>query len=271
MKPLMNKFRLCAVVAVAALTAASAFASAPHTPRSLKDLLEKNADWGSEQLRSRGYTRISSDRHHGKVVQYWWSHQKNRCIRAEAWDRDYHSIMTTSSTDCHQYHDEATKDDSSAGVAIAAAAIIGAAVLASSSHHRDDETNQDANATAEFDRGYRDGLHHKGYHNYNSSNAYSNGYQEGQSERSEQTNHHSNNGYHSGHRSYVSLDDLVGARAAGAESELERRGFVNYGGYNRGNKSFATWWNGKTRQCVSAVTKEGHIKSFQNLDEGNCT
>ena len=142
MKPLMNKFRLCAVVAVAALTAASAFASAPHTPRSLKDLLEKNADWGSEQLRSRGYTRISSDRHHGKVVQYWWSYQKNRCIRAEAWDRDYHSIMTTSSTDCHQYHDEATKDDSSAGVAIAAAAIIGAAVLASSSHHRDDETNR---------------------------------------------------------------------------------------------------------------------------------
>jgi hypothetical protein len=179
--------------------------------------------------------------------------------------------MTTSSTDCKQYHDEATKDDSAAGVAIAAAARIGAAVLASSSHQRDDETNQNANATAEFDRGYRDGLHHKGFHNYNNTDAYSSGYREGQIERDEQTQHHSRSGYHRGHQAYVSLDDLVGARAAGAESDLQRRGFVSMGGYKRGNKSFVTWWNADTRQCVNAVTKEGRIKRIETIDEGNCT
>lgn len=269
MKKYFGQIPLCCVVTIASLVSASAFASG-STPSNLEDLLYQDSDWSSRQLRSRGYTMINSDYHNGKNVEYWWNNGSNICLKAKDRDGKYESMKTTSSTDCNQYHEEATKDDSSAGVAIAAAAILGAAVLASQSHHRDDDTNQDANATAEFDRGYRDGLHHETYHNYDNTNAYSEGYTQGQIDRDEQTRHHSNSGYHSGTAKRVKLHDLLGARASSADSEMRARGFTDTGGYKQGNKSYVTWWNASTRQCVSAVTENGRIKSLAAIDEGNC-
>lgn len=270
MNRLIGQFHLCCVVTIASLISASAFASG-STPGNLNDLEYQDSSWGNGQLRSRGYTMIDSDYHNGKMVEYWWSNGSNTCIKAKDVDGKYESIKTTSSTDCNQYHEEATKDDSSAGIAIAAAAILGAAVLASQSHQRDDDVNNDANATAEFDRGYRDGLHHKTYHNYDNTEAYSEGYTQGQIERDEQTRHHSNSGYHSGTAKRVKLHDLLGARASSADSEMRSRGFTDAGGYKQGNKSYVIWWNPNTRQCVSSATENGRIKTIAAIDQVNCT
>lgn len=119
-------------------------------------------------------------------------------------------------------------------------------------------------------RGYRDGLHHQSYHNYNNTPAYSDGYGAGQRERDEQTSYRPSDGRYSGYHAYVSLEDLVGARASSADSAMRSRGFRDTGGYKQGNKSFVTWYNPNTLQCVQAVTRDGQIRRFESIDEGNC-
>jgi hypothetical protein len=52
---------------------------------------------------------------------------------------------------------------------------------------------------------------------------------------------------------------------------MRSRGFSDTGGCKQGNKSFITWYNRSTRRCVNVVTKEGHIKRIDSVDEGNCT
>lgn len=56
-------------------------------------------------------------------------------------------------------------------------------------------------SVAEFDRDYRDGLHHDQYHDYNDTTAYSDGYNAGQRDRDEKTTHRSRYGHHSGYHS----------------------------------------------------------------------
>lgn len=266
-KPINQFPLLCAVIGTA-LAASSAFAGTP--PANVEDIVYQDAGWGSQQLRARGYTMISSDWHNGKNVEYWWANGPNVCLKAKEANNKYESLSTTSSTDCNQYHEEATKNDNAAGIAVAAAAILGIAVLASQSHQRSDKHNSDANSTAEFDRGYRDGLHQKGYHNYNKTDAYSDGYSEGQIQRDDETRHHSNSGHHSGYQAFVSLNDLQGARAAGADSDLRARGFTDTGGYKTGDTSYVTWWNASTRQCVNVATQNGRIRSIEAISEGVC-
>lgn len=239
-------------------------------PANLADIPYQSTEWGSEQLRFRGYTQMSSDWHDGRSYEYWWHGSSNTCIQALASGGKYEALKTTSATDCGQYHKQATNNDAAAAVAIGAAAILGAAVLAHQSHERNDKHNDQA-SVAEFDRGYRDGLYHQPYHNYQNTTAYSDGYSSGSRKRDEQTSYRPRYGGYSGYQSYVSLDDLVGARASNTDSDMRSRGFYDTGGYKQGNKSFVTWYNRSTRQCVNVVTQEGRIKRIDSIDEGNCT
>ena len=260
-----------ALAGVVALTLATGSVAA-RMPDNVSDLLYQDYGWGAGELRKRGYTEINSDYHNGKTVEYWWSGATNTCLKIHANDGTgkYEAISTTSSTDCNQYHKEANEGNNAAAIAIGAAALIGAAVLAHQSHQRDDKHGEDSKSVAEFDRGYRDGLHHERYHNYNSTTAYSDGYNAGQRERDEETRHRARDGHHSGYHSYVSLDDLVGSQAAGADSAMRSRGFSDTGGYKQGNKSIVTWYNDSTHQCVKAVTKDGRVKRIESIAEGNC-
>ena len=239
-------------------------------PDNLADIPYQGTEWGAEQLRFRGYTLMSSDWHDGRSYEYWWQASSNTCIQARAVDGRYEALKTTSGTDCGQYHKQATDKDTAAAVAIGAAAIIGAAALAHQSHERN-EKHQDQKSVSEFDRGYRDGLYNQPYHNYQRTDAYSDGYSAGIREREEQTSYRPRHGGYGGYQSYVSLDDLVGINAASADSDLRSRGFRDTGGYRQGGKSFATWYNRSTRQCVSVVTKDGRIRRIDSIDEGNCT
>ncbi len=239
-------------------------------PDNLTDIPYQSTEWGSEQLRFRGYTRIHSDHHNGKQFEYWWQASSLTCIQARSSGGRYEALMVTSATDCNQYHKEAAKNDNSAAIAIGAAALIGAAVLAHQSHQRDDKHGQDSKSVSEFDRGYRDGLHHQAYHNYQNSPAYSDGYNAGQRQRYEQTSYRPYDGRYSGYHPYVSVDDLVGIRASSADSALRSRGFEDTGGYKQGNKSFVTWYNASTHQCIQSVTKDGRIKHIDSINEGNC-
>lgn len=256
-----------------AFTLACGPVMAGPAPGDLADLNYQSAEWAREQMGLRGYTLIQSDWHNNRSWSYWWQQSSKTCIRMQDDDRKVLAVATTVAMDCNQ-KEPADKDSgmsTGAAVAIGAAALIGIALLASKSHQRDEKHGQDERSTAEFERGYRDGLHHERYHNYQNSNAYSDGYNTGQRKRDEETRYRSNSGYHSGYQSYVSLDDLIGVNAASADSQLRARGFTDTGGYKRDDKSFVTWWNVNTRQCVQSVTKEGRIKRIENLTAGNCT
>jgi len=240
-------------------------------PDNLTDIVYQDVGWGGDQLRARGYAFIDSSIHSdGKLHEYWWDSRNNTCVHSRADSGRYEMLKITSATDCNQYKAESGKNNDAAAAAVAAAAILGVAALAHKSHQRDDRHSQDSKSIAEFDRGYRDGLYHQSYHNYNDTRAYSDGYSEGQQERHQQTRYRSNEGRYSGYHPYVSIDDLVGANAASADSALRQRGFRDTGGYKQDGKSYVTWYNASTRQCVQAVTRDGRIKHLDPINEGNC-
>ena len=72
----------------------------------------------------------------------------------------------------------------------AAIAILGIAALAHHKHHyKDDYKPADDVETAEFERGYRDGLHGYPYWEYSQTQGYVNGYQAGENERNNSVAH----------------------------------------------------------------------------------
>jgi len=66
------------------------------------------------------------------------------------------------------------------------------------------------------------------------------------------------------------LADLVGARAAGAETQMEARGYRLAGGSTVRDMKFTFWWNDRKRACVSVSTVEGRYASIQPVPAGNC-
>lgn len=57
--------------------------------------------------------------------------------------------------------------------------------------------------------------------------------------------------------------DLLGARAPGAENQMQVRGYVDVGGNN-------TWWNEKTGVCVKVHVSQGRYKAIDMLPDGDC-
>lgn len=57
--------------------------------------------------------------------------------------------------------------------------------------------------------------------------------------------------------------DLLGARAAGAETQMQARGYVDVGGNN-------TWWNEKTGVCARVHVSQGRYKTIDMLPDGDC-
>lgn len=66
------------------------------------------------------------------------------------------------------------------------------------------------------------------------------------------------------------LADLVGARAAGAETQMEARGYRVTGGSTVRDIKFTFWWNERKQSCVSVSTVEGRYASIEAVPAGNC-
>jgi hypothetical protein len=259
---------------VAMLCASLAFAPVQAlTPViNLSDLVNQDSDYAQRELRGRGYVYIHADLRGSKTWQYWWQPRDTACVRVTHLDGRAANIVSAGASDCNQHPQQGRSDGMSDGakVALGAAAILGVAALAHKSHERDENKHRTAEQVAEYERGYRDGLYHQPYHDYNRSASYVDGYNAGQQKREAETSYRSPHGHHSGHAPYVNLNDLVGARASSADSELRQRGFTDRGGYKSGSKAFGTWWNASTRQCVQAVVSDGRLQALKPIYEGNC-
>jgi hypothetical protein len=66
------------------------------------------------------------------------------------------------------------------------------------------------------------------------------------------------------------LADLVGARAAGAETQMEARGYRVTGGSTVRDTKFTFWWNERKQSCVSVSTVEGRYAAIEEVPAGNC-
>ncbi|MFM9979228.1 MAG: hypothetical protein ACKVOP_14435 [Sphingomonadaceae bacterium] len=249
------------------LTPVTAFAKANE----LRDLVGARASAAEGDLESRGWALISSHKGAASSYTYWWNARGKSCVRATTRDGRYDSITDMSNSDCGQ-----RGGSDGAAIAVAgAAALIGVLALTHKSHDRNDQQYQNANDYAEFERGHRDGLYNHAFSNYNNSSVYVNGYQSGVNERARQSSYrpeyrnHTGNGWSFGGNTSgeaVGFSDLVGARAAGAQSDLGNRGFRQVDTVQSGDNSVITiWWNSRSRQCLQFITANGRADSISDI------
>ncbi len=66
------------------------------------------------------------------------------------------------------------------------------------------------------------------------------------------------------------VQDLVGARAPGGESELASRGYVNVGGRKGDDRAWTFWWNDRRGVCLSVTTREGRYESIVATPAADC-
>lgn len=64
--------------------------------------------------------------------------------------------------------------------------------------------------------------------------------------------------------------DLVGARAAGGEAQLQARGYVSAGGQTGDDRKWTYWWNERRGVCLSVATMNGRYDSIVSTPAPDC-
>ena len=64
--------------------------------------------------------------------------------------------------------------------------------------------------------------------------------------------------------------DLVGARAAGGETQLQARGYVFVTVNTVGDTKYTTWWNARQKHCISVATADGRYTAINRIPDANC-
>jgi hypothetical protein len=212
-------------------------------------------------IHDRGFRHVSSHRSgSGYVHSYWWQDKGNHCIDVEAEERSG-NVMTINdapASDCG--HSGKVSGGEAAAIGVGAV-LLGALLTSGKSHHKDG-AQYDQQQTAEFDRGYNDGLYNAAYHNGSRSDAYAKGYEKGVDEREANLRHHSRRG---GYAQAARFDDLQGARAAGGMSELESRGFTQVDNFASGNARYSIQWKRDTRQCLQVIIADGRFEDIRDI------
>lgn len=245
----------------------------------LRDLVGARAGQAEGDLESRGWASMSVHKSRTGSYSYWWNARGKDCVRVATRDGRYEAITDTSAADCGQK----SGSNGAAAAAVGVAALLGVLALSHKSHHRGDKDYQDQNDYAEFERGHRDGLYNHPWSNNSRSQAYSDGYQSGVDERAHQSSYRpeyrnyqgsgwndnagQNSGW-SGGGGQSGFGDLVGARAAGVQTDLGNRGFRQVDSFQSGNNGVGTiWWNGRSRQCVQMITADGRADSITDIGQ----
>jgi hypothetical protein len=245
----------------------------PALDSTLSDIEGVRASAAEEAIQSRGYHAHHTSRGDGGRYTYWWNNNTRSCVRTLTSNGVIAATKTVDAVDCGAYGGSRDQSSGSRGngavaAAASAAAILGVVALAHKSHHRDDQEYQDPNDYAEFERGHRDGLYNHPYSG-NASPTYARGYQSGVDERARQSSYRPEySRYREDGRSGggAAFGDLVGARAAGAQSELGRRGFRQVANVQTGGNSVGTiWWNGQSGQCLQMITANGRADSITDI------
>ena len=66
------------------------------------------------------------------------------------------------------------------------------------------------------------------------------------------------------------VSDLVGARAAGGETQLEQRGYVHIKTDKSDDRAWSYWWHSGRKQCLSVATVDGRYDSITDTPAADC-
>lgn len=256
----------CLLLAVSmALCAAPAQAQVPD---GLADLVGSRGRDGESELERRGYVLNHTSKSDSGSYTYWWHAGRAACVRVLTTDGRYERIDKVSNADCGQK--DASGLSTGAAVAIGAAALLGIAALAHKSHHRGDRS-YDERQTADFERGFRDGLYNHPYHNWNNAREYSDGYSQGVEQRRHESGYRSGNTWRGGYAAHAYVGDLQGRNPEDARSRLQERGFrpVDDRGQG-GGRAHWIYWNASTRQCLDIQIRGYAVVSVFETGDRAC-
>jgi hypothetical protein len=275
----------CTAFALAVAPVAATAKSASN----LNDLVGAKAAGAESDMQSRGWVLTDGHKGSNAAYTYWWNSSRKDCVMVTTRDGRYAAISDVTPGDCNQ---KSGGSNTGAAVGAVAAGALIAALIASSSHksgnHDDGQHYSDSQKEADYERGYRDGLHNSPYRASGDRDSYSSGYNNGVEQRDRELaesrndsgynsgyrnggSNSGNTGYNSGYRNGggsaepAQFNDLVGAKAAGVESDLQSRGFRNVDGFDAGNGKGTIWWNGRTQQCLQMITVDGRADSISDI------
>lgn len=66
------------------------------------------------------------------------------------------------------------------------------------------------------------------------------------------------------------LSDLVGARGAGGETQMQARGYQQVRATRVRDQSWTFWWSDVQKACVAIATTDGRYASINRIPEQNC-
>jgi hypothetical protein len=67
-----------------------------------------------------------------------------------------------------------------------------------------------------------------------------------------------------------SLRDLIGARGAGAETQLSQRGFEYISGNKGDSTSYTYWWDNSGKDCVRVEVRDGRVAAITDAKAEDC-
>lgn len=225
----------------------------------MRDIIGRDSDDATRMIKDRGYTYIEGnhDQYRNKHT-YWWNDRRDSCIHVISYRSEIRNVADAEDKDCNQGGGGGGNAAAVVGV-LAGAALLGA-LLHKKHHKKGKEYNEEQ--TIEFERGFRDGLHNAPYHNYNRDDAYSDGYTAGNEQREANLEHHKGYG---GYTQTVQFKDLDGVRAAGADSQLQSRGFRNVDGFKSGTAAYTIWYRGQSSQCLQMMVVDGRVEDIRDI------
>lgn len=66
------------------------------------------------------------------------------------------------------------------------------------------------------------------------------------------------------------VNDLVGVRASGGETQLRDRGYVYIDASRAADRSYTMWWNPQTSTCITVATMDGRYHSIMDSPAADC-
>ena len=237
-------------------------AAAQDTPRDVRDLVGARASSGESALENRGYKFIKTTEGEDRKWSNWWKASTKTCLTVATVNGRYDTIVSGPAADCQ---DQAGSGAASGG----------------SDDFEDLVGARAAGGEAELKkRGYKfiktvkqDGRAYSNWWKASSKTCLTVATVEGRYDsivKGPKADCKSGGGNSSGSSSPVDLKDLVGSRAAGAETEMESRGFRNVNGRKSGSTSYTFWKNDDTGQCVQVAVRNGKVSSILRSNANNC-
>ena len=241
-------------------------ATAQDTPRDVRDLVGARASSGESALESRGYKFIKTTEGEDRKWSNWWKASTKTCITVATVNGRYDTIVNSTPEDCKT---GSTENSGASAGGNDYSDLIGARAAGGESELES--------------RGYKfikttEGTDRKWANWWKASTrtcltvATVNGRFDSivSGTPADCTGGGSGGNSSGGSSSKVDLSDLVGARAAGAQTDIEGRGFRNTKSSKSGSASFTWWKNDDTNQCVQMTVRNGKVSSIINSPQRNC-